>query len=128
MGEIELFIKRWQTIAFLKTSYRKQIINKTLYTDGKKIIEHSREIIRKTKPLKNFEIAGLEDILTSIVNIADRMSELGWNAEQIFSLPLREIEQTEPARINKLVSEGDNICTDLQSIIPKLDKLRRDLS
>ncbi|MGB8934046.1 MAG: hypothetical protein WCC17_02930 [Candidatus Nitrosopolaris sp.] len=74
------------------------------------------------------EIVGLEDMLTSIVNIADRMSELGWNAEQIFSLPLREIEQTEPARINKLVSEGDNICTDLQSIIPKLDKLRRDLS
>lgn len=127
LHEIEFFIERWNSRAFRKRGYRREIEIKTLNKNTSKIREHSQKIKKKLNLLRK---AHSRDYVTwqSVDDIADRIAKLGVDTESVFQHKLmKEINKTPQDKINQLLSNGDSICDDLKSIILKLEKLRGTL-
>jgi hypothetical protein len=129
LKEIESFISKWRRSAFLKVCYRRDIETKAMWGNRGKISEHSKEISKRIKLLRSLQITDLKLNLEELEKIVDRMVDLGLEVKETFE-SIQSIEQSlksEPNKINQLLMEGDSIAKDLIDIIPRLEKLRRDL-
>ena len=122
--ELDFFIEKWRKSTFGKVCYRKDIEAKAMWQNRGKIREHSREIRKKTKPLRRLQ--GFKPTLDSLEDIVDKMVDFGLEVESTFETTktINEALQTEPNRINRLMSEGDRICEDLTNIVSQFEKLR----
>jgi hypothetical protein len=122
--EIEDFIKKWSKGPSLGVSYRMDIEERAMMGNREKIKEYSEEIYSKINRLRRFR--GSKATLDSLETVADKMSNLGKEVSSTFG---REVTRNqllgmEQNRIDRLVSEGDTICRELEDIVSQLKKLR----
>lgn len=123
---LDLFIKKWRNSCVFKVSYRRDIEMQSMWENRGKIREHSRDIRNTIKPLRSLQSPNHKVILDSLESILNRMVDLGLEVESTFETTktIKRDLESEPNKINRLISEEYNICRDLTNIVSQLEKLR----
>ena len=124
INEIDSFIVGWREGSGILAGYRTYIQKRRMFTTRKKIKEHSTKIRRKIKPLRRLSYS--KTTLDSLITILDKMFAFGQEIESTFvsNISSSELLRMEQDRIDRLVSEGDNICKELMDVVSKLESLR----
>jgi hypothetical protein len=81
--ELDSFINKWKISTAFKPGYRREIEMMTMWHNIRKIREHSHEIHRKIRQLRDFKVDDVEVILDSVTDIADRLANLGYKEDKL---------------------------------------------
>jgi hypothetical protein len=122
--EIEDFITNWREGSGILDGYRAHIEQRKMLWYRGKIKEHSTKIRKKIRPLR--KVPDSRAVLDSLGAVLDKMFVYGREIESIFAsnLPQDKLSRIEQTEIDRLVTEGDNICKELEGVVLQLEKFR----
>lgn len=83
----------------------------------------------KIKPIRKMNVPDINNTLDSLVAQVDRVIQLGYEIKEVYSSPLKskKIVKSDPNTVNRILTEGDNISKELDSLVIKLQTLRKYL-
>jgi hypothetical protein len=126
---IEFFIQKWKNNGFRKPSYRHKIETKSTGNWRLKLRKQANEIGRQSKFLKGSArqvISVMNDeLFKSIDKNVDDLVSLGFDLESTFD-SRKNLTKAE-SNLDHFISQGDTICQNFSSIVPQLEKIRKDL-
>lgn len=122
LHDIDDFIKKWRVTRFLRLSYRREILRKSMWGNRFMIRNYANAIRSSAKNLKVL-VNPNDNLFTSLDEIVNSMVNLGLELELVFETA-GSIKQTAESKFNELVSVGDNICVKFRNIIPELEELK----
>lgn len=122
LHDIDDFIKKWRVTRFLRLSYRREILRKSMWDNRFMIRNYANAIRSSAKNLKVL-VNPNDNLFTSLDEIVNSMVNLGLELELVFETA-ESIKQTAESKFNELVSVGDNICVKFRNIIPELEELK----
>lgn len=122
LHDIDDFIKKWRVTRFLRLSYRREILQKSMWGNRFMIGNYASAIRSSAKNLKVL-VNPNDNLFTSLDEIVNSMVNLGLELELVFETA-GSIKQTAESKFNELVSVGDNICVKFRNIIPELEELK----
>ena len=130
--EIEDFTTRWQEGSGGWSGYR-MWIEKNIFVGDKnqirKFIQHGTNIHTKINQVKKLEISEFKNALDHLTEVTDRlvqllleMKRIYWNMDKS-----KIILNSDPEIPNRIISDGDKICDDLEAAVNHLHILKKHL-
>ena len=129
---IEDFTNRWQFGTGILSSYRRQIEMNTLVLDHKelrRIMDYGSIIYPRIKSLREIGVPNSNNILDSLEQTVDKLVQLGSEMKRVYwsNKKFKIILESEPKIKNTLISDGDKISGEFDSVIVQLGMLRKHL-